>query len=104
VLKGPQGATFGRNAVAGAVIITTRRPDQHIRGERHYRGLLLVVRPNGSKWWRLRYTFQGREKMISLGIYPDVSLSMARERRDAAHRLIAADPRVPKAVRACSFT
>ena len=62
------------------------------------RGLLLVVRPTAAKWWRLRYTFQGTEKMISLGIYPDVSLSMARERRDAARRLIA-DGKDPSAER-----
>jgi len=59
------------------------------------RGLLLVVRPNGAKWWRLRYQFQGKEQMISLGVYPDVSLSMARERRDAARRVIA-DGKNPK--------
>jgi hypothetical protein len=34
------------------------------------RGLLLVVRPTGAKWWRLRYQFQGKEQMISLGVYP----------------------------------
>jgi Arm DNA-binding domain len=34
------------------------------------RGLLVVVRPNGAEWWRLRYRFQGRHQMISLGIYP----------------------------------
>jgi hypothetical protein len=53
------------------------------------RGLLLVVRPNGARWWRLRYRFQGKEKMIRLGVYPDASLSMARDRRDAARRLLA---------------
>jgi hypothetical protein len=53
------------------------------------RGLLLLVRPTGAKWWRLRYWFQGKEKMISLGVYPDVSLSMARGRRDAAPRQLA---------------
>ena len=62
------------------------------------RGLLLVVRPNGAKWWRLRYQFQGKEKMISLGVYPDVSLSMARDRRDAARRLVA-DGKDPSAER-----
>ncbi len=62
------------------------------------RGLLLVVRPTGAKWWRLRYTFQGKEKMISLGVYPDVSLSMARDRRDAARRVLA-DGRDPSAER-----
>jgi hypothetical protein len=53
------------------------------------RGLLIVVRPNGAKWWRLRYRFQRLQKMISLGVYPDVSLAMARDRRDAARRLVA---------------
>lgn len=62
------------------------------------RGLLLVVRPNGGKWWRLRYRFQGTEKMIGLGTYPDVSLSMTRERRDAARRLLA-DGKDPSAER-----
>ena len=39
-------------------------------------GLLLMVRPTGAKWWRLRYRFQGPGKMISLGSCPDVTLSM----------------------------
>ena len=62
------------------------------------RGLLLVVRPTGAKWWRLRYQFQGKEQMISLGVYPDVSLSMARDRRDASRRLVA-DGKNPSAER-----
>jgi hypothetical protein len=41
-------------------------------------GLVLLVTPNGYKWWRLRYRFEGREKMLSLGVYPDVSLKEAR--------------------------
>lgn len=52
-------------------------------------GLLLLVNPTGSKWWRLRYTFDGKEQMQSLGIYPDVPLTQARARRDAARKLIA---------------
>lgn len=55
------------------------------------RGLYLEVRPNGSKWWRLRYRFRGKEKLLSLGVYPDVSLKDARERRDAARKLLAHD-------------
>lgn len=44
------------------------------------RGLMLVsVQPNGARWWRLRYRYNGREKMISLGTYPDTSLAIARE-------------------------
>jgi integrase len=51
-------------------------------------GLALVVNPNGSKWWRWRYNrADGRENMLSLGVYPDVNLKMARERRDEARRL-----------------
>lgn len=52
-------------------------------------GLTLLVNPNGSKWWRLRYRIDGREKMLSVGTYPDVSLKRAREKRDEARRLIA---------------
>jgi integrase len=53
------------------------------------RGLTLLVTPAGGKIWRLRYRFAGREKMLSLGIWPDVSLSTARERREEARKLIA---------------
>src|SRR5688572_6897856 len=41
------------------------------------------------KWWRLKYRFAGKEKRISLGVYPHVSLKQARERRDEAKRLLA---------------
>jgi integrase len=54
-------------------------------------GLRLDVQPTRVGWWRLRYRFQGREGMLSLGTYPEVPLSDARERRDEARRLIAAD-------------
>lgn len=53
------------------------------------KGLFLEVRPGGGKWWRLRYRHAGREKMLSLGVYPEVSLADARERRDEARRLLA---------------
>lgn len=53
------------------------------------RGLYLEVRPEGGKWWRLRYWFNSKEGRLSLGTYPDVSLKMARERRDEARRMIA---------------
>lgn len=52
-------------------------------------GLFVLVNPNGSKWWRLSYTFVGKEKLLSVGTYPEVSLKQARERRDAARRLLA---------------
>ncbi len=53
------------------------------------RGMFLLVQPNGSKWWRLKYRIEGKEKLLSLGIYPDVSLSQARQRREDARKLIA---------------
>ena len=53
------------------------------------RGLFLLVTPAGGKWWRLRYKFAGKEKLLSLGIYPDVGLKEARTRRDAARKLLA---------------
>jgi integrase len=57
------------------------------------KGLFLLVTPTGNKsggkWWRLKYRYAGKEKMLSLGIYPDVPLKLARERRDEARRLLA---------------
>jgi integrase len=53
------------------------------------RGLYLEVAPSGGKWWRLKYRFGGKEKRLSLGVYPDVSLKDARERRDDARKLLA---------------
>ena len=57
-------------------------------------GLYLEVAPSGGKWWRLKYRHAGREKRLSLGTYPDVSLLEARRRRDDAKRVLAsgADP------------
>ncbi len=51
-------------------------------------GLYLEVSPNGGKWWRLKYRFTGKEKRLSLGVYPDVSLKEARRRRDEARQLL----------------
>lgn len=53
-------------------------------------GLSLICRPDGAGWWRLRYWIASRENRLSLGTYPEVSLSDARRRRDDARKLIAA--------------
>lgn len=53
------------------------------------KGLYLLVTPSMSKWFRLKYRFNGKENQISLGVYPDVSLKDARDRRDAARKLLA---------------
>lgn len=53
-------------------------------------GLFLLVNPDGSRWWRFKYRYEGREKMISVGVYPDTGLALAREKRDEARRHLAA--------------
>ena len=55
------------------------------------KGLLFVVNPNGAKYWRYRYEYHGRENMVSLGVYPAVSLVRARELHAAARKLLAQD-------------
>lgn len=52
-------------------------------------GLFLLVMPNGSKYWRMKYSF-GKEKLLAFGIYPDVSLSDARDKRAQARKKLAA--------------
>src|SRR5450759_1698448 len=52
-------------------------------------GMFLLVQPTGSKWWRLKYRISGKEKMLSIGVYPDVTLSEARDRREQARKLLA---------------
>src|SRR5688572_13065783 len=61
-------------------------------------GMYLEVMPNGSKYWRLKYRFDGKEKRLALGVYPDVPLALARERREKARKLLAEeiDPGVVK--------
>jgi len=54
------------------------------------RGLFLLINPKGGKWWRFKYRFDGKEKQLSLGTYPDVSLKDAREKRDEARKQVAA--------------
>ena len=52
-------------------------------------GLYLEVSPAGGKWWRLKYRINGKEKRLSLGVYPDIGLKDARERRDEYRKLLA---------------
>ncbi|HEY5759130.1 MAG TPA: Arm DNA-binding domain-containing protein, partial [Steroidobacter sp.] len=47
-------------------------------------GLFVLVKPTGAKYWRLKYRHGGVEKMLALGVYPEVSLKRAREKRDEA--------------------
>lgn len=63
-------------------------------GERFYRltderGLYVEVAPNGSRYFRLKYRIDGKQKVLALGVYPDVSLKEAREKRDLARKQLA---------------
>jgi len=59
------------------------------------RGLSLLITPAGGKLWRFKFDFNGKEQTLTLRSYPDVSLAEAREKRDAARKLVAhgVDPR-----------
>jgi integrase len=57
-------------------------------------GLFIQVTPSGGKWWRFKYRFDGKEKLLSLGTFPDVSLAEARGKRDDARKLLAKSPQV----------
>jgi integrase len=62
------------------------------------RGMYLLVQPSGSRYWRFKYRFGGREKTLALGVYPDVSLARAREKLQSAREKLAdgIDPSVVK--------
>ncbi len=53
------------------------------------KGMFLLVNPNGSKYFRFKYRFAGKEKMLAFGVYPDTSLKSARDKRDEARKQIA---------------
>ena len=74
------------------------RPDSKPMKLADGRGLYLLVNPTGSKLWRWKYRVGGREKLMALGAYPDVSLAQARDRCDAARKQLAAniDPMVQR--------
>ena len=71
------------------------------------KGLFLLISPKGGKWWRFKYQLQGKTNILSLGIYPEVSLANARDYRDAVRKQVAAgiDPsQVRRAQRAATLT
>lgn len=66
------------------------KPGAKPRKESDEKGLYLLVTPAGAKLWRFKYRVLGKEKLMALGAYPDVSLKSARLKRDAARELLAA--------------
>jgi integrase len=63
------------------------------------KGLFLLVKKNGSKYWRLKYRYLGKEKTLAIGVYPEVSLAVAREEMEKARRLLNKENRDPMAER-----
>ena len=70
------------------ITIRSAQPGNKTRKMFDGRGLYLEVAPRGGKYWRLKYRFGGKEKRLSLGVYPDVSLKEARHRCEDARRLL----------------
>ncbi len=64
------------------------------------RGLYLLVKTNGSKLWRYKYRFSGKERTLAMGAYPEISLKEARSKRDEARRLLdeGKDPSLEKQI------
>jgi integrase len=65
------------------------RPQDKIIKFADERGMYIELHPNGSMYWRLKYRFLGKEKRLALGVYPEVSLAEARDKRDAARKQLA---------------
>ena len=66
----------------------TAPPSEKPRKLSDEKGLYLEIMPNGAKYWRMKYRFLGKEKRLALGVYPEVSLAEAREKRDGARKLL----------------
>lgn len=84
--------------------IRKARPKERPYKLSDYGGLYLLVTPTGSRLWRFKYSFHGKEKLLAIGKYPEVVLTAARAARDDAKRSLAAgkDPSIMKRVRAAS--
>lgn len=72
------------------VKIKSLKPKDKIYAVTDEKGLSLEISPKGGKWWRFKYRFDGKQKRLSVGIYPDVGLKEARNSRDDFRKLIAA--------------
>lgn len=71
------------------MIVRNSKPETRVRKLFDERGLYVLINPNGNKAWRFKYRFAGREKLLSLGRYPEISLRDARDRRDQARQQLA---------------
>jgi integrase len=72
--------------VKEAQAATPREKEYKLSDEK---GLFLLIKTNGAKYWRMKYRFQGKEKLLSFGVFPEITLKKAREKRDEARLLLA---------------
>ena len=75
--------------------LTARQVDTSRPKDKPYKlsdggGLYLLVNSNGSRYWRLKYRIAGKEKLLALGVYPDITLAEARQKRADAKKILAA--------------
>jgi hypothetical protein len=68
--------------------IRSLKPDEKPHRYTDGGNLFVEVRPNGSKLWRFAYKFDGKQKLMALGTYPEISLARAREKRAEARALL----------------
>lgn len=73
------------NTLTDAKLRVLKTPGKHFDGA----GLFVDVRPNGSRYWRLKYRVGGKEKLLALGVYPEVGIAAARAAAMAARQAIA---------------
>jgi hypothetical protein len=72
-----------------ATAVRVAKPTNKLRKLHDSRGLYLLIMPNGSRLWRFKYRFGGKENLLSLGAYPEISLGDARSQRDELRLQIA---------------
>jgi len=68
--------------------IKTSKPKEKDYKLADEKGLFLLIKKTGAKYWRLKYRYNGKEKLLAFGVYPDVSLKDARSKRDEAKKLL----------------
>ncbi|HCT9099714.1 tyrosine-type recombinase/integrase [Proteus mirabilis] len=80
--------------------LRTLKPKEKVYRLADSAGLYIEVAVNGSRYWRMKYRFLGKEKRLAFGVYPEVTLAEAREKRDAARKLLASgsDPAEAKKI------
>lgn len=79
----------GENMALTDIAIKSSKPRESAYKLTDGRGLQLHITPQGSKLWRWAYRHEGKQKLMALGVYPDVSLAQARDKADLARKLLA---------------